>query len=696
MPTRLLPLILLLGCRFIAAGQPILNWDRTFGGTNYEELNGMVADSQGIFVAGSTRSNINFGTPTDTSWNILLAKIDHNGQMLWHQLFDGDRNDRLWTMTATSDGGLLLGGYSFSNVGGAKSEPNKGGMDVWVIKTDASGNPEWDRTLGGDGREELFALLELPDRSGYVLGCHSTTNANGDKSEPSRGGQDFWLVCLNNDGQLRWEKTIGGDGEDQIHDLAWAPDGNLLASGGTISKRNTGEVGPDFARGQKDYWIVSYDIEAHSVLWNRRFGGSEDEMAYGLCVMRTGKIFLGGRSASVGAPATIYNNGKSAPWYGGDSDYWVLELDENGQKMNEWSYGGSGLDDLYSIEEDEFGHIVIGGVTDSPTSGNKTTPLRGTYDYWVLGIDPQGTILWQKTLGGGDIDAMTKMIRQPNGAMVFGGHSQSNTGFEKTADSYGVNDFWVVTTECNVQVTLLPPAVPPCPKGPLEVTLRVENCLDCQFRWQDESEGNTFNVNAGDSLTLFVQAYDRYGCKQTDTLTVAIPPLPNLAVELPALIELRPKDTIQVGYTAPLPVRYQWNTGANTDSIIVTTSGLYQLTITDPISGCTATDQVRINVNAFQTIWAPNAFNPSLFDENAFFTLYSSDENAVIRQLQIGDRWGEILMSKTNIPVNYPFEGWDGRYRGQLLPPDVFIWVAEVEFSNGKREIYSGNVTIIR
>jgi CHU_C Type IX secretion signal domain len=696
MPIRLLSLAFCLSYRLFVGAQPLLNWDQTWGGGSYEELNGMYCDTDGIYVAGSTRSNADFGAAADTSWNIVLAKLDFEGQVLWHRLYAGDRNDRLWALIPTTDGGLLLGGYSFSNAGGPKSEPNKGGMDVWLIKTDSLGNQQWDRTLGGTGREELFSLLELPDQSGYVLGCHSTTDANGDKSEPTRGGQDFWLVCVNTDGQLRWEKTLGGDAEDQIHDLAWAPNGNLLASGGTSSKRNTGEVGADFARGQKDYWILEYSIEGHTVNWNHRFGGSEDEMAYALCVTRNGRVYLGGRSASVGAPATIYNNGKAAPWYGGDSDYWLLELDENGQKLNEWSYGGSGLDDLYTMEEDEFGHLVIGGVTDSPLSGNKTTPLRGFYDYWVLGVSPEGEALWQATLGGTDIDAMTKMTRKPNGAMIFGGHSQSNSGFEKTNNSLGVNDFWIVTTECNVQVEIQAPLVPSCPQNPIPVQLSIENCSDCRFRWQDESAGDEFEIMAGDSLLLVVQAYDEYGCKNTDSLTVVVPPLPHLTPELPATITLNANDTLQIGYTAPLSVRYQWSTGASTDSIALTAAGLFTLTITDPVSGCTASDQTRVIVKSNQTIWAPNAFNPSLFDENAFFSIYSSDKGAVVRNLQIGSRWGEIIYSQNNLPVNTPFSGWNGRFRGQLLPPDVFVWVAEVQFSNGKSEIYSGNVTIIR
>src|SRR5205085_1142487 len=97
------------------------------------------------------------------------------------------------------NGGYLLGGYSESGIGGDKSEPNKGSADFWIVRIDKDGNKIWDKTIGGTGEDRLSSMIPSPD-GGYLLGGTSNSEKGGDKTEPTRGGNDFWLVKIDKEG----------------------------------------------------------------------------------------------------------------------------------------------------------------------------------------------------------------------------------------------------------------------------------------------------------------------------------------------------------------------------------------------------------------------------------------------------------------------------------------------------------------
>ena len=207
-------LLALLLCATNGAGvwaQPVIAWDRTLGGESYEELNALEILPDGIIAGGSTRSGVAFGSPSDFSWNILITKLDFNGNPVWQRTYGADQDERLWTLIPTRDGGFVAGGYSYSGINGDKTEPSRGDRDVWIIKIDAQGQLLWDKTFGGLFQDELFSLLEMPD-GGFLLGCHSNSNISGDKTENSLGLHDVWMIRTDASGNMLWDKTIGGSG----------------------------------------------------------------------------------------------------------------------------------------------------------------------------------------------------------------------------------------------------------------------------------------------------------------------------------------------------------------------------------------------------------------------------------------------------------------------------------------------------
>ncbi len=690
--------LLAFGCLaepFQAWSQPGIAWDKTLGGADYEELNALQITGDGIIVGGSSRSNATLGDPADFSWNFLVYKLDFNRNVVWQNMYGGDSDERLWMLILCSDGGMLCGGYSYSGVSGDKTEPSRGDMDVWIVRLDDAGNILWDKTLGGPGRDELFSALEMPG-GGFLLGCHSYSGIGGDKTEASRGDQDFWLLRIDDSGNLLWDKTLGGDSQEQIHDLEWAPDGNVLISGGTLSTANSGETGPDSARGGKDFWIGEINPGNGQLIWSHRFGGTGEDFAYALCVSRSGKIYLGGRSGSLPAPPTMYNNGKDSPFYGGDSDYWLLELDGNGIKLREWSFGGAGLDDLYMVHENKRGDLILCGVTDSGISGNKTAASHGGYDFWALDLDPaSGFVRWQGSLGGSGNEAPTKVAQFADGALLFGGHSGSNISFEKTEDCLGGNDFWIVATNCEPSVLIEEAAgYIPCSGQTLTLAAQAEACDSCLFLWNNEAVSPAIELPPGTSGTFSVMALDIQGCMVSDSIFASVGMAP--------IIDLGPSDTLVLagtvlsigGGTGP-GWQYLWSDGSTGSTLLADAAGFYSVTVTDA-SGCTASDAISLRFIQKNAVWVPNVFSPNLDGVNDYFGIYTDNSVREVITFQVYDRWGELCFRRDHFVPFEERDGWDGVYRGKRMKPGVLVWLAEVEYLNGEKGRFKGNVTLLR
>ena len=112
---------------------------------------------------------------------------------VWDKTFGGSGMDELYSIVPTSDGGYLLGGSSNSSILGEKFENCRGDIDYWILKMDANGNKQWDKTIGGSGEDQVYTLLPIPS-GGFLIFGFSDSNISGEKSENSRGSRDFWTV----------------------------------------------------------------------------------------------------------------------------------------------------------------------------------------------------------------------------------------------------------------------------------------------------------------------------------------------------------------------------------------------------------------------------------------------------------------------------------------------------------------------
>jgi len=428
-------IILLLICTTTAHAQEI-EWQNTIGGSGVEFLNYTQQTSDGGYILGGRSNSGVSGDKTEPSkgdYDYWVVKLDATGNIQWQNTIGGDDADWLQSVQQTTDNGYILGGWSKSNISADKTENSQGASDFWVVKLDSIGNIQWQNTIGGDSTDNLYSLQQTTD-GGYILGGFSISSISGDKTEYSIGGSDYWVVKLDASGNIQWQNTIGGYENDNLYSLQQTTDGGYILGGRSMSNA-TGDK-TENSQGLDDYWVVKIDATGN-IQWQNTIGGNSWDELESIEQTSDGGYILGGSSDSD-------NSGDKTENSQGDFDYWVVKLDATGNLQWQNTIGGDNWDKLKSIQQTSDGSYIFGGYSSSNISGDKTENSQGNYDYWVINIDSIGNILWQNTIGGLYAEALSSIKQTIDGGYIIGGQSVSPISGDKTEDSQGNNDYWVI------------------------------------------------------------------------------------------------------------------------------------------------------------------------------------------------------------------------------------------------------------
>lgn len=306
----------------------------------------------------------------------------------WQQVLGGVHSEYLYDMKATPDYGFLLAGSSFSDDSGNKKGKGQGDLDYFIWKMDETGKMEWQKTFGGTKSDFLYTA-SLTQEGGFILGGSSDSPQSGDKLDDGFGNMDFWILKLNPEGEEEWQITLGGIGNDQLQSIQQTSDGGYIIGGSSNSSPIMNEEG-------------------------KIIGNKSEESK-------------------------------------GSLDYWVIKLSSEGEIGWEKTFGGIFSDQLKSIQITEQGYL-LGGKSNSPLSGNKTTENLGMNDYWLVQLNKQGEIQWQKSYGGKGDETLTQILETENGYLLAGS-SNSKTSDTKKSDTVNGTDFWVM--EINKQGEIL-------------------------------------------------------------------------------------------------------------------------------------------------------------------------------------------------------------------------------------------------
>ncbi len=379
-------------CSLSFAQQFDIEFQQCYGGSNGDVGKDifMLPDSTLVIFAGTASSD---GTVSHNhgEGDFWLLKTDKNGTLLWEKTFGGGGSESIENMKITSDGDYVLFGDTDSNNGDVSG--NHGGSDYWVMKSDSQGNLIWQRCLGSSVND-IALQMKLDDEDNiYVIG--ESHGDDGDITDPCNL-LDFWIAKLSSDGELLWDRTLGGSNFETGICILPTSDGGYIAGGYTSS--NDGDVScTNPTMMHSDAWIIKLDSN-NNIEWDHCYGGSFDETTLDIIATEDGGyIFVGGTNSNDGDVSGFHG----VP--GGDYDIWVWKTDSWGNLEWQKCLGGSLMEGRGEITDAGNGEYIINGYTDSndgDVSGNHSNP--GYPDVWILKIDNEGELLWQQCFGSSD------------------------------------------------------------------------------------------------------------------------------------------------------------------------------------------------------------------------------------------------------------------------------------------------------
>ena len=423
-----------------SCSSPTIVRQKTIGGNENDILRSMCVTKDGGFIVAGWSYSDSSGDKTVKNHGIIYSdlwviKFNNKGMMQWQKAIGGNGYELYGMVTATVDGGFILGGASMSDISGDKTESCRGNTDMWVVKLDSEGNIQWDKTIGGSGLDEC-ALIKQTKDGGYMIAGSSTSNISGDKTEDCRGDFDMWIIKLDSIGKIQWNKTLGGNRWEFPGGMELTDDGGVIICGNSAS-----DIGIDKTesnRGKRaDFWVIKLDKNGKKI-WDRTIGGNDDDMALAIKKTSNGNYLLAGFSSSDKG----YEKSENSK---GGTDIWVVRIDSVGKKIWDKTIGGSGEDSPIAggilVTKDGY---LIAGTSNSPISGDKTDNCRGGNDYWIIKLDESDKVKWDKTIGGNDKDELSSVAEIGKDHFIFGGVSTSGISGDKTDSSRGSADYWIV------------------------------------------------------------------------------------------------------------------------------------------------------------------------------------------------------------------------------------------------------------
>ena len=274
-----------------------LEWQKTFGGSEDDKALDIIQTLGGDFIIlGSSESSDLDVSENAGSKDFWLVKLSNKGILLWEKSFGFSGIDYGTTLLETKEGGFLITGVldvtASNGQGNAKSTATKhSGGDYWAIKTDHTGTLEWSRFFGGSFTEVPSGVLETDAHNFIIVGSSDSNDFN---ISNSKGSYDFWIIKISTEGTLLWEKSFGGSEIDEAKAITRTNDGNFIIVGDTrsadknVSKNN----------GAADIWVLKVSSEGN-ILWEKTIGGANFDAARAIYKTQDNGFLIAGSSRSL-------------------------------------------------------------------------------------------------------------------------------------------------------------------------------------------------------------------------------------------------------------------------------------------------------------------------------------------------------------------------------------------------------------
>ncbi|MBP2618866.1 T9SS type A sorting domain-containing protein [Chryseobacterium jejuense] len=329
-------------------------------------------------------------------------------EVLWQKDIKSSTQDFLSQVTTTIDQQYLITGSSIQS-GSGKTEAGSrqnNGYDFHLVKLNQQGEEAWEKYFSGNNHDYLSATVTTQD-GGFLVAGTSYSGKGLDKREDSKGGSDIWLIRINEFGDELWQKTLGTFSDEEAKAVIQSTDLGFFVAGNV---QNTSQ-----GYGSKDVWITRLDKDGKE-LSQLVLGGKGLDEVEKMIPTKDGGALLGiySRSSEVGdlgsgarTPESKSSTGSTATYNlisatskqssnFGEGDYWIIKLDKNGKVEWEKNFGGKGDDHIRTLALTANGYI-IGGESRSERSGNKTVGIEEGTDLWLIALNERGDEQWQKS-----------------------------------------------------------------------------------------------------------------------------------------------------------------------------------------------------------------------------------------------------------------------------------------------------------
>jgi hypothetical protein len=415
-------MVLMFGFLFLWASSgmaaPTIEWEKCFGGSEDDSLSSVHQTSDGGYIAAGYSMSGDGDLPQNHGGcDAWVIKLKDDGTLEWQKALGGSGHDEAHSVQQTKDGGYILTGGSDSQDGDFSG--NHGGKDFWVAKLTPGGEIEWEKSLGGSATEIAWSIQQTDD-GGYIVAGNS--DSRDDDVSGNHEDVDGWVVKLRPNGEMEWQKVLGDPDFDGAKSIRQTSDGGYILAGMTLS--DDGDV---FAtHGSQELWVVKLKADGE-LEWEKCLGGSGAEIAHSIQQTSDGGYIVAGSSNS--------NDGDVSGNHGGENfkgitmypqDFWVVKLDADGAIVWQRALGGSGHDWGRAVRQTADGGYIVAGYAGSE-DGN-ISENHGDDDFWIVKLKADGTLDWQKSLGGSKRDNANDISQTKDGGYIVVGSSNSSDG----------------------------------------------------------------------------------------------------------------------------------------------------------------------------------------------------------------------------------------------------------------------------
>ena len=441
------------------------------------------------------------GDSFTTYYDAWVVKLTAAGTIQWQKCLGGTADDEALDIKQTTDGGYIVACASRSIDGDVTG--NHGGLDYWIVKLNDTGGIQWQKSLGGSNDDLAFSIEQTSD-GGYISGGYCAS-ADGDVTG-HHANSDYWIVKLDAAGNMQWQKSLGGDGEDVVSEIHQTTDGGYIINGYTAS--TNGDVTGN--HGTYDYWVVKI-TDTGAIQWQYCLGGSKYDIGISIQQTTDGGYIAGGESMSANGDVTFHHG---SDYY----DTWVAKLSFNGSI--EWQTDLGGTSDEYGgvVRQTRDGGYIVASTTasnDGDVAGN-----HGASDDWLVKLSDTGTIEWQKCMGSTGTEGVRSLWQTPDSGYLLAGYNdEANDG--DVSGNHGAYDYWVVKLSKEVKTSV--PAITPLAitlmPNPTTGTLYIQGATAAFVKayspmgqligeWQNTNDISIAKLPAG---MYFIKVFDERG-----------------------------------------------------------------------------------------------------------------------------------------------------------------------------------------